>query len=232
MIFFLASLSKETYNVVSKVFKTYAEGKLNDQTIPRSKKGIKLLPDLKGSTFKAFRGLDVSTIHQILTDVMNNELSIKEATVQCTDINTLQKVQQGFMHVMNVGSWSETNETYPQHTTPEKLEPFKHLDFSGPQVPQQFLQFCQQIKTTESSEASTEDYDDVFMLKYSTVGIIWKHDITNVTVESFDATFKNVGVDKCMGFSLILFDYTLPCEMNIDQVYMYIKYVLYAKFIN
>ena len=66
MIFFLASLLHDTYNVISKIFKAYAEGKLKDQTIPRSKKGIKSLPDLKGSTFKVFRGLDSSVIHRSL----------------------------------------------------------------------------------------------------------------------------------------------------------------------
>ena len=111
-------------------------------SIPRSKKGIKSLPDLKASTFKVFRGLDLETIHQLLTDVDNSAISIKEATTQYADIKALQKIQQGFMRVMNVSSWDEAKEMYPQHTTSEKLEPFKHLNFSGHRLPQQFLQFA------------------------------------------------------------------------------------------
>lgn len=224
MIFFLASLPKAAFDVVSGIFRTFAEGKLKDQTIPRSKKGIKSLPELKGSAFKAFRGLDPSTIHRLLTDILNRDLSIKEATTQCADIKALQKIQHGFLRVMNMGSWDEAKEMYPQHTTPEKLEPFKHLDFSGHQLPQQFLQFCQQIRASERSESpTTEDHDNIFVLKSATTAVLWKADITNITVNSFEETINKAGVDKCMGFSLALFDYSRSSEMDIDQVCMHAR---------
>ena len=206
---------------MSGIFKTFSEGKLKDQTIPRSKKGIKSSPELKGSTFKAFRGLDSSTIHRLLTDVLNRDLSIKEATTQCADIKALQKIQQGFLCVMNMDSWDEAKETYPHHTTPKKLEPFKHLDFSGRQLPQQFLQFCQQIRTGKRSDhdssTTAEDHDNVFVLKSATTAVLWKADIT---VDSFEETFNRAGV-KCMGFSLALLDYSHSSQIDIDKVCMH-----------
>ena len=221
MIFFLSSLPCDTYNIVSKIFKAHAEGKLKDQVIPRSKKGIKSMPDLKGSTFKVFRGLDFSVLHRLLQEVMDNNLSIKEAVVQCSDVKSIQKIQQGFIRAMNMQSWDEATEKYPQHTTSEALEPFKHLDFSGHKLPQQFLQFCDHVRAIRScSSPIEEDYDDTFVLKYSTVAIFWKINIMNVTVDSIGTTLKKGREDKFMGFSLAMLYYTLPCESSSDQVCM------------
>ena len=219
MIFFLSSLPCDTYNIVSKIFKAHAEGKLKDQVIPISRKGIKSMPDLKGSTFKVFRALDFSVLHRLLKDVMDNNLSIKEATVQCNDIKSIQKIQQGFIRAMNMQSWDEATEIYPQHTTSEALEPFKHLDFSGCNLPQQFLQFCNHVRAIRNrSSPIEEDYDDIFVLKYSTTAIFWKINIMDVTIDSIDLSLKKAREDKCIGFSLAMLDYTHPCELSSDQV--------------
>ena len=185
-------------------------------SIPRSKKGIKF----ESIYIQSVPRIRLGNYPPIINICRHRDISIKEATTQCADIKALQKIQQGFMRVMNVSSWDEAKEMYPQHTTPEKLEPFKHLNFSGHQLPQQFLQFCQHIRATESTETSTEDFDKVFVIKNGTTAILWKTDITNVTVDLFEETFNRAGVDKCLGFSLALFDYSSN-EMSIDQVRVY-----------
>ena len=209
MIFFLASLRVSAYNIVSKIFESYSEGKLKDQNIPRSKKGIKSIPDLKGSTFKPFRGLDSETFISIMTDIKDLNSSIKEATVRCNDVKKLQKIQQSFMRVVNVASWNEATELYPRHCTPEKLEPFKRLDFSGLKLPEQFIQFCKSAKSSLTDALSQSNDDDAFIIKSgSNVGLIWKVDIMDSTVDSVNEAIHDAQMNSFMGFSLAFMDYT------------------------
>ena len=68
-IFFLAALKCESFQLLEKIYALYSEGKLKNQVVSRSKKGINSLHDLKGSTFKPFRGLDANTVHELLQQV-------------------------------------------------------------------------------------------------------------------------------------------------------------------
>ena len=72
-------------------------------------------------------------------------------------------------------------EKYPLYATPEKLEPFKRLDFSGPKYPEKFLKFCQQaiqqdITPSSSNITSTQqEHDSYFKIEhYSSLGFLWR----------------------------------------------------------
>ena len=107
----------------------FSYGKLKDQKVSGSKKGINAVLHLKASSFKSFHGLDAPTVYQLLSDLSLKKYSLKEISIHCRDIKAVQKVQASFLKVTNCDSWEEAMTKYPYFTTPEKLEPFKKLDF-------------------------------------------------------------------------------------------------------
>jgi len=214
MIFFLASLPNNSFKAAENIFKLYAEGKLKDQSISRSKKGINSIPDLKGSTFKSFRGLDPSVVHQLLTEISSKKCSLREATVQCDDIKALQKVQGAFVKVTNCTSWEDAVNKHPNFTTPQKLEPFKKLDFTKTKLPEKFLWFCKQIKDTVSIPAavdetiSQEEYDDYFLISHQTsLGLLWKQNALDINPDNFQKSLKLMNVHSFGGFQFSIIDF-------------------------
>lgn len=209
MIFFLAALSCESFQLLEKIYSSYSEGKLKNQVVSRSKKGINSFPDLKGSTFKPFRGLDQNTVHELLQQIQRRESSIKEAVSQCNDIKALQKIQASFLKVTNADDWEDAVAKYPQYTTPHKLEPFKSLNFNDPKkIPPQFLKFCQQAMvnsqiSNNSNDDNEKDEDDIFRIEVDGIkGIIWKHTPLSINPENF----VGLRLTACPGFSLAIID--------------------------
>ena len=80
------------------IYKYYGIGKLKGQTVSCSNKGIDSVLDLKGSTFKPYRGLDFEIIH---AEIEEKKCSIKEAIDKCCDIKALNKVQAAFVKLTN-----------------------------------------------------------------------------------------------------------------------------------
>ena len=107
MIYFISSLPNDSFVLATTIFKTYSEGSLKDQNIPRSKRGVKAFPDLK------VRALDQTTVHKILEDVCDGVNSMKEAIAQCNDIKALQRIQQCFLKITNCESWAEACQKFP-----------------------------------------------------------------------------------------------------------------------
>ena len=123
-VFFLASLPKETFAVAEKVFNLFSTGEIKGQSAKRGTLGRKL--DLKGSNFKHVRGLDASTIHQVLCEVMSKDKSIPEMTAECIKVKRMRDLQQSFILQ---SSWEEATSKYPAHTTPEALDEFLCVAF-------------------------------------------------------------------------------------------------------
>ena len=203
MVFFLSSLKRDSFKLLDGIYAAFAEGKLKGQSVSRSNKGINSFPDLKGSTFKPFRGLDVTTIHLILLQIFNKECSLKEAASQCNDIKSLQRIQSAFMKLTNVETWEDAVEKYPTFTTVQKLEPFKTLNFTNPKViPPQFFKFCQHAMASPNN-AETENGDELFHIENNDVqGTIWKCNALSINPENFKAT----SITSCHGFGLAIFD--------------------------
>ena len=210
MIFFLSSMPKRTFILLENIFKMYSQGKLKDQVVTKSKKGICSFPEMKGSAFKPFRGLELDTIHDILEEIDNKKCSFKEATTKCSDIKALQKVQSAFIRATNCENWEQAVQHYPLFTTVEKLEPFKHLDFTNSRkVPEKFFAYCQQIKEGMNDQQSVvnEDHDNYFFISHrNSLGLLWKTNMLEVHPESIDNTLKIAKVLRCSGFHLSILD--------------------------
>ena len=218
MIFFLATLPNETFVILSSIFKKYLNGEFGYQNVPRSKKGIKSSLDLKGSTFKPFRALDISTIHELLLKIEDETMTIKEAMMQCGDIKKLHKIQQAFVKGMELDTWEKAVEVYPQFATAEKLEPFKHLNFSKAELPPQFLNYCQYIKTP--GNVSDINTDKLFSFNYlDCTSIFWKNSVSNISVNAIDTIFTTTTV-RFTGFTLAVLDYAQSNDTDTDQVFI------------
>ena len=212
MIFFLSSLPKYTFALVSSVFKLYSERQLKDQAVPRSKKGVKSFPDLKGSTFKPFRGIEPESLHRLMLELSELEISLKEAGVLCQDMKQLQRIQQSFMKITNCESWSAAQERFPRFTTAGKLEPFKKLNFTSSTVPEQFMRFCTEVlKSGEHSEFESPTEapnidDNTFWIENNLGnGLLWKMDSTNINPDTVQTIFSGTKHSFC-GFQLSIFD--------------------------
>ncbi|XP_065901837.1 uncharacterized protein [Dysidea avara] len=193
----------------------------NSRMCPEVKKGIKSSLDLKGSTFKPFQALDISTIHELLLKIEDETMTIKEAMMQCGDIKKLHKIQQAFVKGMELDTWEKAVEVYPQFATAEKLEPFKHLNFSKAELPPQFLNYCQYIKTP--GNVSDINTDKLFSFNYlDCTSIFWKNSVSNITVNAIDTIFTTTTV-RFTGFTLAVLDYAQSNDTDTDQMLDEIK---------
>ena len=127
-VFFLASLPKEMFMAAEEVFNLYSTGGIKGQVAKRGTLGKKL--DLKGSNFKHARGIDVTTLHQLLGEVARQEKSITEMAAECVKVKRLRDLHHSFMLQMGSSSWEEATTKYPGHTTPEALDEFLCVPFS------------------------------------------------------------------------------------------------------
>ena len=206
MIFFLSSLPNNTFSLASKIFKLYSEGQLKDQSVPRSKKGVKSFPDLKGSTFKPFRGIESESVHQLMYELSECQISLKEAAVLCSDIKQLNRIQESFIKVTNCEDWCDAQERFPQFTTAGMLEPFKRLSFSGAMVPEQFMRFCKKaMMSRERGEIQNVQDNTFWVCKGQTYGVLWKVNTVDIDPEALQGIF--LGYEhNFSGFQLSVFD--------------------------
>ena len=209
MIFFLSTLPNNTFSLISNVFKLYSEGQLKDQSVPHSKKGVKAFPDLKGSTFKPFRGIEAESVHQLMHELSECQISLKEAAVLCGDIKQLNRIQLSFTKITNCKNWSEAQEKFPQFTTAGMLEPFKKLSFTETTVPEQFMRFCKEALTTKERGEMPNVHDNIFWVcKGHTYGVLWKINTADIDPESLQQGIFSGSEHMCNfnGFQLSIFD--------------------------
>ena len=131
-MFFLASLSKDTFAVGERVFELYSIGEIKGQTTKQGTLGKKL--DLKGSNFKQARGVDVIILHELLCEVASKEKTISELTAECVKVKRLRDLQHAFVVQTGSQSWEEAKQKCPSHTTPEALDEFLCVSFN-PKAP-------------------------------------------------------------------------------------------------
>jgi hypothetical protein len=214
MIFFLASLSKQSFGTLENVYKKFEDAELKGQVVPRCKKGtVAKQLDLKGNQFKCLRGIDNTNVHRLLSEVNDGIISLKQMCSECVSIKNLVKVQAAFVRGTNCVDWDDVCEKYPQFTTAEKLEPYKKLDFSGRTLPSVFLHFCQRALASVNPVAVKTDVhrtDDSFcVVQQNVYAIFWKVDMKVVTPDMFMCMLKCNAKDIVFpGFSLGYLDLT------------------------
>ena len=221
MIYFLASLPVKSFDVLKNIYKAHSKGRLKGQVISRSDKGIDSILDLKGSSFKSFRGLDSDTIYQLLTDIDNKKCSIKEAIGKCAEIKVLQKIQAAFIKFTNCEDWDEAVTKYPDFATAEKLEPFKKLDFNNSKkIPDKFLKFCQQAKEMSSVKDWNQEHDGYFSISHKGfLGIVLKQNLFELTPQALSTLNCS-----CKGLNLVILD--LLCSDKVQCNYLCYMYKL------
>ena len=203
MVFYFASLPCASFDVAEKVFDQYANAELKWQKIPRSKRGVSSKPpDLKGSTLKCLRGIDISMVTKLLQSVTDGDASLHDLASQCLSIKQLGKVQTAFMKATNSGSWSEVESKYPEFVMPEKLEVFKKLNFNKPTIPTEFMKYCQQAMKKsrqpsfgDGTATLTFTGDNIFAIEHSKTcarGAFWNVDIFDVSGITLERAFSRV----------------------------------------
>lgn len=233
LIFFLATLPCNSFKVARSIFQMYSNGKVKGQKVPKSKKNVQAKPlDLKGSNFRCLRGVAEDAVHSLLVDVKNRKLSLQELSSQCQSMKQLSRIQAGFMKATNCSSWDEAEEKYPKFVSPEQLEPFKKLSFTGSTLPEPFMKFCQTaMKSTSALPTATavrEDaHDDVFVIPHgSELGIFWKMDVFAVNGDHLDKVLKKVRFRThyaCCGQGVYVQIYTMLLYFEEHSLYAVVE---------
>lgn len=114
MVFYIASLPATVFSLAERIFQQYSNANVKGQKVPRSKKGVTSTSlDLKGSTSKCLRGIDLSMVEKLLQKVAKGA---HELASQCTSVKQLGKVQAAFIKATNCSNW---NEKFPDYVLPE-----------------------------------------------------------------------------------------------------------------
>lgn len=202
MVFYIASLPATIFGLAERIFQQYSNANIKGQKVPRSKKGVGSTSlDLKGSTLKCLRGIDLSMVEKLLQNVADGALSLHELASQCVSVKQLGKVQAAFIKATNCASWSEVEERFPEYVQPEKLEVFKKLNFNKPTIPAEFMKYCQRAmkqltqSTTSANEPSTFKSENIFFIEHSGTrakGIFWNADIFELNGTKLESAFKEV----------------------------------------
>ena len=125
-------MPKDTFAVAERVFELYSTGEIKGQTAKRGTLGKKL--DLKGSSFKQARGVDVMVLHELLCEVASKEKTILELTAKCVKVKWLRDLQHAFVVQTGSESREEAKQKYPSHATSEALDEFLCVSFN-PKTP-------------------------------------------------------------------------------------------------
>lgn len=213
MIFFLASLPEEEYDIVKEIFGLFESCEIKDQKLSRSQRGslINSKLDCKGVNFKPCRGLGSKMRKELLEKIRDGELSFFELNASCKYIKKMTNVKTNFMRYMNISSWELAKETYPDHTTKEKLEPFMEMSFKDNNMPPLFQAFCKQAKCSTISpmqEASSapdhhSPQNSALLKAGNTVALVLRHDVLQLEDK---VLLSSASLHSCNGFSLTIVD--------------------------
>ena len=93
MVFYFSSLPAKIFDLAGQIFLQYSSADIKGQKVPCTRKGVCSKPlDLKGSTLKCLRGVDLSMVKKLLQNVANGVLSLNELASQCVSVKQLGKV--------------------------------------------------------------------------------------------------------------------------------------------
>ena len=80
--------------------------------------------DLKGNNFKPLRGLEMEVVEEVLTEVAEKKMSLKEMAQYCIKVKTLKRVQKALVEATGLDSWADATDKIPDFTTTEVLDEF------------------------------------------------------------------------------------------------------------
>ena len=99
MVFTLASLTEENYQLVLEIFKKFEEFSIKDQKLSRNKRMQSRISklDCKGSYFKPLRGLDSEIRKELLAKVRNEEMSFQELANASKYAKKMRDIKESFI---------------------------------------------------------------------------------------------------------------------------------------
>ena len=219
MIFFLASLPEEEYQCLLETFAAYESCELKDQTLSRAQRGVSKFAkiDCKGVNFKPLRGVSCEERKELLMKVRDGELSFSEMGETCRYTKKMNVVRNNFISYLNLDSWEEAMEKFPNFTSKERLEPFFDLQFKQGKMPPSFVSFCQQAKRSSVNEeagtatSALKPRDDCLMVSVDkNFGVLLQKNVLTINTKEILDTFGDVG---CTGLHLTILD---PPEVSIN----------------
>ena len=89
------------------------------------------------------QGLDPEKRKELLLQLIATCI---ELSATWRSLKRMAEVQQHFMQYLNLKSWEEAKNEYPEHTKDEILRPFMGLTFRKENLPPSFTAFCKQAK--------------------------------------------------------------------------------------
>ena len=216
MVFFLASLPVDEYIIVKEIFNHFENCAIKDQKLSRNKRGslINSKLDCKGVNFKPLRGLSQKTRKELLRKVSDCDISFSELASTCKYTKKMENVKAQFLRYLNIPSWEQAKEKYPEHTKKERLEPFLEMTFKNDTIPPLFIAFCKQAKchnlsvTPDASLTSQpEGQNSSGSCTLSQTGkpsfVLLKQDVLHL--EDKDLVSSSAA-HSCNGFSLTIVD--------------------------
>ena len=217
MIYFLASLPDDEYEIVLEIFDLFESCDLKDQKLTRKQRGILISSklDCKGVNFKPLCGISPSTRKMLLTQVRNKDISFSELNTQCKYIKKMDDIKANFMKYLNVHSWEVAREKFPEHTKKEKLEAFMDMTFKKDSMPPLFVSFCKQAKCSSMSLAregtSLQKSDSSLVEVGMSSAVLLRQDVLQMQDKDLMAASSSF---SCNGFSLTILH---PPEVNNES---------------
>lgn len=198
MIFYLAALPKDIFICIKTIFKLHLRGDIKGQKMSRSKSKASNDIDLKGSSFKCLRAMQMSDVHDLLQQVADTKLSMADLALKCKSLKQLGKIKCGFIKATNSKSWEEAQSLFPEYTPDTMLKPFMSFSFSGEKLPEEFMLFCKKAINAKSQKKknSMQDLDDIAAFDYQgSTAILLMHDLAKLSPLPLSGVFKKVTLD-------------------------------------
>ena len=197
MILSLASLPSPTYELLLKIFRKYEKEK--------KQSGKPTKPDCRGANFRELRNLDNATVHNLLSKVEAEEMSLSALNSECKKVKKMRKLKESFAKEVGAGSWEEASTNYPSFATEQNLERYlSSSKLSGP-VLAAFQQFCRRAVTSQVAVAPEGHTQSVSQVLSQTVEGKEYHSV-HIKLPPADLTYGDVAdvLPQTPGFSLVL----------------------------
>lgn len=135
----LSVVSQELWDLYMKCFDKFEIGGIKGQTL--TSKQLMTKPEVKQTQFQCLLPLSEAKQKDLLTQVLSEELSLKELKKKCEIEKKLSDLRDKFVHLTNSKSWADAETRFPIHTKQEKFEQFLTLNLKKV-TPQAFSQYC------------------------------------------------------------------------------------------
>ena len=124
-----------------KCFDMFEAGDIKGQTL--TSKQLMTKPEVKQTQFQCLLPLNEDIQEQLLSQVISQDLSLKDLKKKCEKEKKMCDLQEKFVHLTNSKSWKDAETRFPVHTKRNQLEQFLALNIRK-STPQAFSQFCAQ----------------------------------------------------------------------------------------